>query len=77
MAYAAANRKELTIAICNSYSTWHGVREFQIALDLIAEGRVQAEPLVTHRFPLDRIADGFAAADDKRGSGAIKVIVQP
>ena len=53
------------------------MREFQIALDMIADGRVQAEPLVTHRFPLDRIADGFAAADDKRVSGAIKVVIQP
>jgi threonine dehydrogenase-like Zn-dependent dehydrogenase len=75
--YAEANRKELTVAICNSYSTWNGVREFQIALDMIAEGRVQAEPLVTHRFPLDRIADGFTAANDKRASGAVKVVIQP
>jgi threonine dehydrogenase-like Zn-dependent dehydrogenase len=77
VAYAAANRKELTIKLCNSYSSWNGVREFQIALDMVAEGRVQAEPLITHRVPLDRIADGFAAAADRRGSGAIKVIVQP
>ena len=75
--YAEANRKELTVAICNSYSTWNGVREFQIALDMIAEGRVQAEPLVTHRFPLARIADGFTAANDKRASGAVKVVIQP
>ena len=75
--YAHANKKELTIKLCNSYSTWHGVREYQIALDMIAAGRVQAEPLITHRFPLERIADGFAAADDKRGSGALKVVIQP
>ncbi|MCC6625941.1 MAG: alcohol dehydrogenase catalytic domain-containing protein [Chloroflexi bacterium] len=75
--YPIANRKELTIKLINSYATWGGVREFQIALDLIAGGRVQAERLITHRFPLDRIADGFAAADDKRASGALKVIIQP
>ena len=77
VAYPIANRKELTIKLVNSYSTWQGVREFQIALDLIADGRVQAEPLITHRFALDQIADGFVAADDKRASGALKVIIQP
>jgi threonine dehydrogenase-like Zn-dependent dehydrogenase len=77
VAYRAANRKELDLRWCNSYSTWHGQREFQIALDMLADGRVQAEPLITHRFPLARIADAFQAADDKRASGAMKVVVQP
>lgn len=76
-AYRAANRKEIDLRWCNSYATWNGVREYQIALDLVAEGRVQAEPLITHRFPLTEIADAFAAADDKRASGAVKVVVQP
>ena len=52
-------------------------REFQIALDLVAEGRVQAEPLITHRYPLTEIGAAFVAADDKRASGAVKVVVQP
>lgn len=77
VAYRAANRKELDLRWCNSYSTWHGVREFQIALDLLSEGRVQAEPLITHRYPLAEIGAAFAAADDKRASGAVKVVVQP
>ena len=75
--YAAANKTEVTIKLCNSYSTWDGVREYQIALDMIADGRVQVEPLITHRFPLERITDGFATADDKRSSGALKVVIQP
>jgi threonine dehydrogenase-like Zn-dependent dehydrogenase len=77
VAYRAANRKELDIRWCNSYSTWHGVREFQIALDMLAAGRVQAQPLITHRYPLGEIGAAFAAADDKRASGAVKVVVQP
>jgi 2-desacetyl-2-hydroxyethyl bacteriochlorophyllide A dehydrogenase len=77
VAYRAANRKELDLRWCNSYSTWHGVREFQIALDLLTECRVQAEPLITHRFPLSEIRAAFAAADDKRASGAVKVLIQP
>ncbi|MCC7366997.1 MAG: alcohol dehydrogenase catalytic domain-containing protein [Chloroflexi bacterium] len=75
--YRAGNRKELDVLWCNSYSTWHGQREFQIALHMVADGRVQAEPLVTHRFPLVEIGAAFAAADDKRGSGSVKVVVQP
>ena len=77
VAYRAANRKELDLRWCNSYSTWHGQREFQIALDMVAAGRVDAEPLISHRFPLTEIAAAFVAADDKRASGAVKVIVQP
>lgn len=77
VAYRAGNRKELDVRWCNSYSTWHGQREFQIALDMVADGRVQAEPLISHRYPLAEIGVAFAAADDKRGSGSVKVIVQP
>ena len=77
VAYRAANRKELDLRWCNSYSTFHGQREFQIALDMLASGRVQAEPLITHRYPLTEIAEAFRAADDKRASGAVKVVVQP
>ncbi len=77
VAYRTANRKELDLRWCNSYATWHGQREFQIALDMVAEGRVQAEPLITHRYPLTEIGAAFQAADDKRASGAVKVIVQP
>jgi 2-desacetyl-2-hydroxyethyl bacteriochlorophyllide A dehydrogenase len=72
-----AMRKEIEIRWVNSYSTWNGVREFQIALDLLARGKVQARPLITHRVPLDLVAEGFAWANDKRGSGAIKVLVIP
>lgn len=72
-----AYRKELTITWCNSYSSWNGVSEYAIALDMLASGRVQAEPIITHHYPLSRIADAFAAAADKRSSSAIKVMVHP
>jgi 2-desacetyl-2-hydroxyethyl bacteriochlorophyllide A dehydrogenase len=72
-----AMRKEVDLRWINSYSTWDGVREFQIALDLLATGRVNARALITHRVPLDRVADGFALANDKARSSAIKVLVIP
>jgi threonine dehydrogenase-like Zn-dependent dehydrogenase len=70
-------RKELSLHWVWSYGLWHGVPEYQIALDMLVEGRIAAAPLITHRFPLARIGEAFAAAADKRTSGAIKVLVIP
>jgi 2-desacetyl-2-hydroxyethyl bacteriochlorophyllide A dehydrogenase len=75
--YREANRRELDLRWSSSYSTWNGVRELQIALDLIAEERVATAPLLTHRFPLTEIAQAFQAANDKGTSGAVKVLIQP
>jgi len=44
------------------------------ALDLIAAGRVQVEDLITHRLPLDRIAEGFKLVAD--ASESVKVVVE-
>jgi threonine dehydrogenase-like Zn-dependent dehydrogenase len=70
-----AMQRELTVRWSNSLSYWKGVSEYRTALDLLADGRVKPGPIITHRFPLSRIAEAFAAADDKRGSGAIRVVV--
>ena len=69
--------KEVTLRWVWSYGTWEGVPEYQIALDMMATGGFKAGPLITHRFSLDRIGEAFAAADNKRESGAIKVLVVP
>jgi threonine dehydrogenase-like Zn-dependent dehydrogenase len=75
--YRESNRKEITFRLCNGYSTWQGQREFQIALDLIAEPTLDAASLITHRFPLENIALAFETAGDKSRSHAVKVIVEP
>ena len=72
-----AMAKQMQITWINSYGAWEGVPEFRIAMDMMASGRFHPLQLVTHRFPLDDIAAGFAAADNKRDSGAIKVVVIP
>ena len=59
----------------NSYSSWQGISEYQTALDLLASDRLNAAPIITHRFPQSQIAEAFVAADDKRTSGAIRVVV--
>jgi len=77
VSYREANEKEITLRWSSGYSSWRGEREYGIALDLVAAGRIHAAPLITHRFPLDRIGEAFAAANDKRRSGATKVVVEP
>lgn len=69
-------RKELNLHWIWSYGRWQGVPEFAITLDMLASGKIDAVPLITHRFPLERIGEAFAAADDKRASGAIKVLIR-
>ncbi len=70
-------QKELRIVFSNSYGRWEGVPEFRIALDLMAAGKLKPERYITHTFPLDEIAQAFATADDKRTSGAVKVMIAP
>jgi len=46
------------------------------AVSLLARGSVDLKPLITHRFPLNRIDEAFATFKD-RTDGAIKVISKP
>lgn len=73
----AAMTRELTIAFVWSYGSWDGHSEYRRALELVAQRRIDLEPLITHRFPLVNLVDAFAAADARDRSGAVKVIVQP
>ncbi len=52
-------------------------KDFVKALSLFAEGKVEAEGLITHRVALERIMDGFEIAFHKKESKAIKVVVCP
>jgi threonine dehydrogenase-like Zn-dependent dehydrogenase len=72
-----AYTKELHLQWANSFSRWQGVSEYRMALNLMASGRLHTTPIITTHFPLDRIHEAFAAANDKRTSGAIKVMVHP
>ncbi len=51
-------------------------RDFQRALDLVACGHVKVEPMITHRFPLERALDAFKIACDKERHAAIKVLIE-
>lgn len=49
--------------------------EFLEAIALLDSGKVDLSPLVSHRFPLDRLGDAFAAQMD--ADTAVKVLVTP
>ena len=74
---AMAMAGEVAIQWSNSFSSWNGEREFATALDLLTAGKLNPEPIVTHHFGLEDIEEAFATADDKRVSGAVRVMVTP
>jgi L-iditol 2-dehydrogenase len=50
--------------------------EMRHVLPLVADGRIRAADLVTHRFPLDDFGEALATFNERR-DGAMKVIVEP
>lgn len=56
--------------------TFEGERmhTYEVYLRLVRDGRLaNLEPLVTHRFALDRYADAFRTCSGRGGAGAVKV----
>jgi len=46
------------------------------ALSLVAQGKVRGRDLVTHRFPLDEIQEGFRVVREREGD-PIKLVFIP
>lgn len=61
----------------SSYSYWGNTPEFAIALDLLAGGVVDVKPLITHKFPLEKINEAFETAANRGKTEAIKVLLLP
>jgi L-iditol 2-dehydrogenase len=54
----------------------HGAvpRQHRLAVRLLEKGAVRVKPLITHRFPLTRIQEGFNEMETRRG---MKIIILP
>ena len=50
---------------------WTEQRNFQAVLDLMAEGKIVTEPLVTHRVSFDDALTGYGAATDPNAMGIV------
>ena len=62
--------RELSVMGAYAYAD----RDFEKALGLISEGRINVRPLITTVLPLYSIGEGFEASANQR---AIKVILKP
>lgn len=66
--------KELHVTGSTCYAFTEGRRDFEWAIELISQGQVDSQALITHRLPLADVTEAFRIAADK-GTGAIKVLV--
>ncbi len=73
--------KELTIRgiYGSQYDTWQGITafDFEIAIRLMEEGRVDLSRLVTHRFRLEQYHEALDVALNKGKHHAVKVAFTP
>lgn len=69
--------QEVNLIGLNSHGqeTWEGrqMQTFDLAIELLRQGKLTIDGLITHRFPLAKWQEAIKTAQDKR-SGAIKVV---
>ncbi|MGQ9514482.1 MAG: zinc-dependent alcohol dehydrogenase [Thermoproteota archaeon] len=68
--------REVKIMGSSSYAYFGQKPEFQVALDLLARGKINVKKIITHRFPMERIKEAFDVASEKE-TGSIKVVIEP
>jgi threonine dehydrogenase-like Zn-dependent dehydrogenase len=64
--------KEQSFIFSSCYSVMDGRHDFEMAIEMMASGRVALRQMVTHEFPITEIQRGFDTAYDKT-AGSIKV----
>ena len=72
----AMSGKEVDLLPAMMYGRVGPSRDVDVAAAMLAARPLVADVMITHRFPLDAVAEAFAAARD-RASGAIKVVLEP
>ena len=68
--------QEIDIVPVSGFYFWGNDPEFQIVSDLLADGKLHATEMITHRFPLEKINEAFETAANKREMNAIKVVLE-
>ncbi len=68
--YMPIIRKEIRL-----FGTYRYANAYPSVIRLLTHGNVKGEPWVTHRFSLDDLDKGFAAANDKQ-SFALKIMIE-
>jgi 2-desacetyl-2-hydroxyethyl bacteriochlorophyllide A dehydrogenase len=68
--------KEATIVGSNCYGRPDRMSDYEMSVAIMRRNAEPMRQLITHRFALEDVAEGYAAADDKK-SGAIKVTITP
>ena len=69
--------RELTVTWFYSHGRRGERAEYEIALELMAKGKIKPERLITHHFPLEQIREAFSVADNHAATGSIKVVINP
>jgi threonine dehydrogenase-like Zn-dependent dehydrogenase len=69
--------RELTVTWFYSHGRRGERTEYEIALDLMTKEKIKPERLITHHFPLEKIAEAFYVANNHTETGSIKVIINP
>jgi len=68
--------KELKIRSSASYARNGAVRDFDVAVAIMARNPAIATSIISHRMPLDAAVEAFDVARN-RAAGAIKVVLSP
>ena len=68
-------RKKLRASCTYGAQDEPGSTSFRTALDLIASAQIDVAPLLSHVFPVERIDEAFALANEPVDAGATKVSV--
>lgn len=66
--------REIRLLPVKAYSTWNGIREFQISINLLSEGIINHTSLITHRFNLDDWRAALDTALNKQLGKVVKVM---
>jgi len=68
--------KEQALIFSQCYSILDERHDFEIAIDILASGKLPLKEMVTHTFPLEEAQEAFRTAYDKT-TGSIKVQLTP